>query len=168
MTITTTKSWKNYITLCRVMEKNDIEYECDDRELTVKCSVPGHEIEQNFTFEINPSKMLITLYSPLPLELAEERSADMSIGICMINNELADGSFCIDFKSRLIYFKLTSSFYESDVCGTVFEYLLSTAANVIDEYYPKLVRLSESSNTEPSAFQFGVLTAAAVTQQQKF
>ncbi|MBR2176010.1 MAG: hypothetical protein IJ861_03575 [Clostridia bacterium] len=144
MTLTTTKSWKNYITLCNALKRNDIDYEKDDKHLCIKCSVSGRDIEQNFLFEINPSKMLITLFSPVPLTFGKEKTADMSLAVCMINNSIADGSFCIDIKDRLLYFKMTASFYESTVNDTVFEYMLSTAANTVDEYYPKLHRLAKS------------------------
>lgn len=144
MTITTTKSWKNYMTLCRTLDRNDIEYEREDDNLCVKCNVSGRDIELSFWFTINPSKMLITLYSPVPIKLIKDKTADMALAICMINNALEDGSFCLDICDELIYFKMTSSFYETKVNDSMFEYMLSTAADIIDEYYPRLKKLAGS------------------------
>ena len=134
MTITTTKSWKNYMTLCRTLDRNDIKYKREDEKLCVICRVGGNEIELSFRFTFNPSKMLITLYSPLPIELA----------VCMINSTLEDGLFCMDLKNNLLYFKMTSSFYETQIHDTIFEYMLSASADIIDEYYPKLKMLAGS------------------------
>ncbi len=143
MTITTTKSWKNYMTLCRTLERNYIEYKREDENLCVRCSVGGKDIELSFWFTINPSKMLITLYSPLPIELKRDKTSDMALAICMINSTLEDGSFYIDFKDELIYYKMTSSFYETQINDTIFEYMLSASADIIDEYYPKLKKLAK-------------------------
>ncbi len=146
MTITTTKSWKNYMTLCRTLERNDIRYNREDEKLCVICRVGGNEIEISFRFTINPSKMLITLYSPLPVEISSEKTADMALALCMINSTLDDGSFCMDIKNNLLYFKMTCSFYETQVNDTIFEYMLSTSADIIDEYYPKLKILAKSDD----------------------
>lgn len=144
MTITTTKSWKNYITLCNVLERNDIGYERDDKDLCVKCNVIGNNTEMNMLFAINPSKMLITLFCPISIKAEKEKMADMALAVCMVNNTLADGSFCLDTRDGLMYYKVTSSFYESNVNETVFEYMLSTAVNTVDEYYEKFDKLAKS------------------------
>ena len=142
MTITSTKSWKNYVMLCNTLERNDISFESNDKELCVKCGISGRDIEQNFLFSINPSKMLITLFSPIPIEIPEENTTDIAIAVCIINNKLSHGCFCIDTSEGVVYFKMTTSFYESNVSERVFEYMLSSAADTIDEYYPKIKNLA--------------------------
>ncbi len=144
MTITTTKSWKNYMSLCRTLERNDIRYNREDEKLCVMCRVGGNEIELSFRITINPSKMLITLYSPLPIELCNENAADMALAVCMINSTIEDGLFCMDIKNNLLYFKMTSSFYETQINDTIFEYMLSASADIVDEYYPKLKMLARN------------------------
>ncbi len=144
MTLTTTKSWKNYITLCRMLEKNDIPFESDDSSLSVQCRVSGREAEIGFLLRIDPSKMLISLYSPLCVHISGDRLPDIALGIAMINSTLDDGVFCLDKKLQQLYFRMTTSFYESNISGTLFEYMLCYAADAIDEYYPRLLRLAES------------------------
>ena len=61
MTITATRSWKSYNTLCSMLQKNDIPFERDDEDLRVCCCVSSGEKERLFVFETDPSKMLITL-----------------------------------------------------------------------------------------------------------
>lgn len=146
MTLTTTKSWKNYITLCNTLERNDIKYNREDENLCVICRVSVNDIELSFRFTINPLKMLITLYSPLPIEVNNEKASDMALAVCIINSSLDDGSFCMDLEHDLLYFKMTSSFYESQLNDTIFEYMLSTSADIIDEYYPKLKILAKNND----------------------
>lgn len=141
MAVRMTRSWKNYKSLCRIMEKNSIEYICDDNELSVRCTLNGRDADHSFIFEIDSARMLITLASPLELSVPEKKNADLAIAVCMINNTLKDGCFGIDFNEHTIYFTLTSSFYESDINGRLFEYMLSAAADTVDEYYPKLQKL---------------------------
>ncbi len=142
--MTSTRSWQAYETLCSVMEKNDIYYEKDDHNLCVKCSVSGEDIQLNFAFVINPVKMLITLYSLVPVKVRKEKSADMAIAVCMINNNLTDGSFCFDTNDGTIFFKMTSSFCDTNVTEELFEYMLSVAADTMDDYFLKIKQIEKS------------------------
>ena len=142
MILTASYAARSYAALCRTLERNDITFAGDDRRLCVRCKVSGRDIEQNYIFNIDPSKMLITLYSTVPVRVGQENLGDMALALCMINNTISDGSFCIDIGEGILYFKMTVSFYESTVSDTVFEYMLSTAADTIDEYYPGLHRLA--------------------------
>lgn len=142
--MTSTKSWQSYETLCSVMERNDIYYEKDDKHLCVKCSVSGQDIQLNFAFLINPSKMLVTLLAPMPVQIKKENSADVALAICMINNSLADGNFCFDVNDGTIFFKMTSSFRDTSVSEELFEYMLSVAADAVDDYFRKINQIARS------------------------
>ena len=162
--MTSTKSWQSYETLCSAMERNDIHYERDDDNLCVKCSVSGEDIQINFAFVINPSKMLITLYSPIPVKVRKEKSADIAIAVCMINTSLTDGGFCFDTSDGSVFFKMTSSFCDTNVTEELFEYMLSVAADTIDDYFRKIkhIALSEQpySDSENTSVELAKYFAA--------
>ena len=139
MTITATKSWKNYLALCNVLERNDIIYDRDDRHLSVGCRISGKDCEYCFRFSVEPSKMLITLCVPVPRWFPQEQARNTALRICKINNDLTDGSFCYDPALGLVYYKMTASFYESRIGEELYEYMLSVAADAMDEYYQKLL-----------------------------
>lgn len=126
--------------LCEVLEKNDIRYELTNSSC-VNCTITDEEKEIDMVFHINPSKMLVTLYSPVIRPVPAELAENLSLALCMINHSLTDGAFCIDLNSGMVYFKLTASFYNSDPEGSAFEYMLSAAADAMDEYRPKIQRL---------------------------
>lgn len=159
--MTSTKSWQSYETLCGVMEKNDIYYERDDKHLCVKCSVNGQDTQLNFAFIINPSKMLITLYSPMPIKVKKENSANVALAVCMINNSLSDGNFCFDVSDGTVFFKMTSSFCDINVNEDIFEYMLSVAADTMDDYFRKINQIAQS---EEAFFENENLSAAELAK----
>ena len=61
----------------------------------------------------------------------------------MINDSLSDGHFCFDRSGTSLYFKITASFYNSFTDESVFEYLLSAAAESTEEYYSKIKGITE-------------------------
>ncbi len=139
MAITAARSGRVYSMLCDVLERNEIKYEINGN--TVTCLVNGHDGDIKLMFNIDTSKMLVTLYSPLGGLVPYSGAGDISLALCMINNSVSDGAFCYDITNRLIYFRMTSSFYNSGPTDFIFEYMLSAAADTVDEYRPKLRRL---------------------------
>ncbi len=151
MTITGTKAWQSYTALCKMLEHNDIDYEKDDKNLCAKCTVAGKDTDMNFLFTVDASKMLITLYSIVPIQVEKENAGNLALALCVINNSLSDGAFSLDTNNMLIYYKMTSSFYNSKVNPSIYEYMLSEAADVIDDYFIKIKNLMDRCVTADSA-----------------
>ncbi len=138
MTLTSTKSWKHYMLLCRTLERNDIQFIRNDKKLSVKCSIAGERRELNFLFVTDPEKMLMTLYSPVAAAKGNTDAGSAAMKICSINNTLSNGCFCIDEDDGIIYFRVVISFYETNLSPEIFEYMLSLAADTVEENYPLL------------------------------
>ncbi len=143
MALTAVKSANAYKALCRVLERNEIIHECDEKNWCVKCSVSGNETDFQFAFVIEPSKMLIKLYVFLDIDLSQASISELSFALCVINDSLSDGHFCFDRSGTSLYFKITASFYNSFTDESVFEYLLSAAAESTEEYYSKIKGITE-------------------------
>lgn len=143
MAITAVKSISAYRCLCRVLERNEITHECDEKNFCVRCMVSGRETDFRFAFLIEPSKMLISLYAPIDIDVSDISVSDLSFALCMINDGLSDGHFCLDRKNMGVYFKITASFYNSFISESIFEYMLSEAAENAEEYYPKIKVITE-------------------------
>ena len=84
MTLIASKSWESYCSLCRALERMEIRYEKNDKELSVKCAVSGCALEQKYRISIDPSKMLMTLFAPLPLPVTDETAGDLAIAASMV------------------------------------------------------------------------------------
>ena len=144
MILTSTKAWKHYMLLCRTLDRNGITYKRNDKRLCVRCTLPEGDKDHSFLFSIDPEKMLISLYSPV-LTDSETSGQELAAALCVINNDLRHGCFCYCIEDRLLYFRMTTSFYETNLSGEVFEYMLSRAADTIEEYSEPLRKLSEQS-----------------------
>ena len=112
MALTAVKSANAYKALCRVLERNEIIHECDEKNWCVKCSVSGNETDFQFAFVIEPSKMLIKLYVFLDIDLSQTSIPELSFALCVINDSLSDGHFCFDRSGTSLYFKITASFLQ--------------------------------------------------------
>ena len=108
MTLYGKKSIKVYQTLCSVLKRNDIIYECDENNLCVRCSISGKEKDFRMIFVIEPSKMLISLYVPIEIDSGLRNVSDLAFALCVINDTLSDGHFCFDRRNTGVYFKMTS------------------------------------------------------------
>lgn len=144
MTVTTVKSQKAYQTLCRVLERNEILYECDEKNMCIKCSVSGRDRDMNIYFVIEPPKMLLTVYVPIDVGESWKNVSDLALALCVINDTLSDGHFGFDRRNMEVYFKITSSFYDTWLNDSVCEYMLSAAAENADEYCTKINALGMS------------------------
>ncbi len=138
--MTAARSEQAYTALCSVLERNDIDYQ-KVKGKNIRCSISGTEKDIQLIFTIDESKMLVTLYSPVFRDVPPYRATDIALAICMINHSLTDGMLCFDIKEGFVYFKMTSSFYESGLNSSIFEYMLFVSAEIIEKYSPKIKKL---------------------------
>lgn len=130
----------SFSSLCSILERNSIDYEICSNDC-VKCSVYSRDRDICMIFSIDSSKMLITLWSALYRNVPYDKTTDAALALCMINHSIPDGELCFDISEHLIYYKLTSSFYNSGISDSAFEYMLSSAANTIEKYRPAIKNL---------------------------
>lgn len=142
MTITSTKSWKHYMLICHILSSNDIPFIRNDTALSIRCSISSRDGDMLFFFSVDPSKMLINLYSPLNFRIKEEDRGEIALGLCMINNKLSHGCFYLDTEDNIIYFRMTTSFYETNLNEMLFEYMLSSAADSVEEFSDVIKKLT--------------------------
>ena len=71
----------------------------------------------------------------------EEKRLDMALAVSIVNNRLVDGSFDYDVMRGALLFRMTTSFIESTLSETAFEYMLFCSCGTIDEYNDKFLML---------------------------
>ena len=126
--------------LCEVLERSEIKYDIR-KNGDIACIVNGRDGDISFVIRTDFSKMLVTIYSPLAEPVPLIIAGDVSLAVCMMNSSLTDGTVCYDIYGGTVYFRITASFYNSAPESSVFEYLLSAAAEAVDEYRPRLKKL---------------------------
>lgn len=143
----TIQSLQSFETLCDMLERNDIDYSRNDDRITVHCTISGKDISVPVALAVNPCKMLVTLYALLPLNVESAKAADMGIAVCLANKALADGCFVYDIGDGSLYFRMTASFRDGEISEESFEYMLAEAMDRIEEYYPKLNYIAQSTQS---------------------
>ncbi len=126
--------------LCSVLNRNDIIYDVKS-DNSVTCLVCAGDKDIPITFSIDTSRMLVTLLAPVSCCITADITTDIALAVCMINDMISEGSFCFDVTAGLVYYRLTQSYYNQGQSEALYEYMLSCAAELIEEYRPRLKRL---------------------------
>lgn len=127
-----------YDTLCELLDKHEFKYKKDEEDLSIFCTMHGDDIPMDLHVEVDAERKLISLVSPLPFEVPQDKRAQIAIAISVINYALADGSFDYNFLNGRILFRMTSSFRDSLIGERLFLYMLAISTGTIDEYNDKL------------------------------
>ena len=126
--------------LCSALERNDIYYEVKS-DISVTCVVCAGREDIPMTFTVDTSKMLVTLFAPVTHGVSADIATDMAFAACMINDSISEGAFCFDVTGGLVYYRMTQSYYNCGQTEFLYEYMLSSAASLIEEYRPRLKKL---------------------------
>ncbi|MBQ9461529.1 MAG: YbjN domain-containing protein [Clostridia bacterium] len=140
MQITASTKSRSYSVLCSALDRNDIFYEVKS-DNSVTCVVSAGSEDIPMTFTIDASKMLVTLFAPIAHGVAADIATDTALAVCMINDRISEGAFCFDVNGGLVYYRLTQSYYNRGQSEFLFEYMLSSAASLMEEYRPRLKKL---------------------------
>ena len=136
---------KVYETLCAALDSHNWKYKRDDENLKIDSAAQGDDLPMEFTIRIDAERQLILLLSHLPFVIAEEKRLDTAIAVSIVNNDLVDGSFDYDIAGGHMFFRMTSSFIESDIGNDLFTYMLMCSLHTIDEYNDKFLLLSKGA-----------------------
>ena len=140
----TAQAIRNYNTLCSALDDHNWEYEKDDENFAVFCKVQGDDLPMNITLIVEAERQLFILLSHLNFPIPLDKRLDFAVAVSLINYNLIDGSFDFDIKEGNLYFKMTSSYIDSDIDKEVFYQMLYTSIAVIDEYNDKFLMLSKN------------------------
>ena len=132
-----------YETLCTTLDSHDWKYKRNEENLSIDCGVQGDDIPIEITIKVDPDMQLIMLLSHLPFVVSEERRLDVAIATSIVNNSLVDGSFDYDITEGHMFFRMTSSFIESEIGNELFAYMLMCSCHTIDEYNDKFLMLDK-------------------------
>lgn len=141
--IRTLRANQVYKTLCAALDARDWKYEQDEDELRVRFGVSGDDIPMEFAMFVDVDRQMVRLVSPLPFEMSEEKRVEGAVACCMVSYGMADGSFDYDISDGTISFRMTESFNGCSLGEGVFQYLISCACAMVDQYNDKFLALSK-------------------------
>ncbi|MCR4645542.1 MAG: YbjN domain-containing protein [Oscillospiraceae bacterium] len=132
-----------YDTICRMFDSLEYHYDCHEEELAVHCTVQGDDLPMDIVLIVHAERELVTLLSPMPFPVPEERRMDMALAVNIANYGMVDGSFDFDLSSGEIRFRMTTSYIESILSEPLFQYMLACAAQTVDEYNDRFFMITK-------------------------
>lgn len=132
-----------YETICKTLESRDWNFTRHDEDLTITCGARGEDLPMDIILVVNPRAQVVSLFSPMPFKIAEEKRVDAALAVCIANYGLVNGSFDYDLSDGEIRFRLTSSYRESILSEELFNYMIVVAAGTVDDYNDKFLMISK-------------------------
>lgn len=136
-----------YETICKTLESKDWNFTRHDDKMMINCGVRGEDLPMDFFFLVNPESQVVSLISPMPYEIGEDKRVDVALAVCVANYGLANGTFDYDLLNGEIRFRIVSSFRESVLSENLFDYMVLVAATTIDDYNDKFLMVSKGMLT---------------------
>lgn len=137
------RAQKVYETLCATLDSHAWKYKKNEDCFSIECRAQGEDLPMEISIKVDPNRQLIILLSHLPFIISEEKRLDVAIATSIVNNKLVDGSFDYDITDGHMFFRMTSSFIESEIGNELFSYMLMCSCHTIDKYNDKFLMLSK-------------------------
>lgn len=137
------RAQKVYGTLCSTLDSHEWHCKKDEEKLSIDCGAQGEDLPMEITIKVDAERQLIMLLSHLPFVISEDKRLDVAIAVSAVNNKLVDGSFDYDIADGHMFFRMTSSFIESEIGNELFTYMLMVSCHTIDEYNDKFLMLGK-------------------------
>ncbi len=138
-----TRAKKVFETLCAALDKHNWHYTKNEENLSIDCSAQGEDLPMDINIRVDTDRQLIMLLSHLPFVISEDKRLEVAIATSVANNDMVDGSFDFDVTSGHMFFRLTSSFIESDIGTELITYMLMVSCSTIDAYNDKFLMISK-------------------------
>ncbi|MCH5158961.1 MAG: hypothetical protein J1F33_07185 [Clostridiales bacterium] len=133
-----------YDALCEMLNDHKWTYEKNEKELSISCDTRGDDLPIELHIKVDVMRHIVTLISPMRFSIPENRKDAIAVAVSKANNGLVDGSFDYDYVKGRIVFRLTSSFLNSLIGKTMFEYMLMCSCYTIDEYNDKFLAVAST------------------------
>lgn len=137
------RAQKVYETLCSTLDNHGWHYKKNEERLSINCGAQGEDLPMEITVRVDAKRQLIMLLSRLPFVISEDKRLDMAIATSIANNGMVDGCFDFDVADGHMFFRMTSSFIESEIGSELFTYMLMVSCRTIDEYNDRFLMLGK-------------------------
>ena len=131
-----------YETICKSLENNGWNYTREEEDLVIRCGIRGDDLPMDIVFIVNPKAQVVSLFSPMPYKIKEDKRVEAALAVCVANNGLVNGAFDYDLSDGSIHFRVVSSFCESILGEELFNYMIMIAAGTVDIYNDKFLMIS--------------------------
>ena len=132
-----------YETICKALDARDWKYKRFDEDLTISCGARGDDLPMDIIIMLNTQAQVVSVLSPMPYKVAEEKRVDVALAIAIANYGLVNGSFDYDLSDGEIRFRMVSSFRDSVLGEELFDYMVMVTASTVDRYNDRFLMISK-------------------------
>ncbi len=130
-------------TLCSTLDAKKCHYTREDKDLVVHFNVSGDDLPIRIIVIFDTGRQLVRLVSPMPFQFGEDKLLDGAVVSCAASYALADGSFDYDISDGTLSFRMTALLSDDPVGEGLFEYMISCACVMVDDYNDKFFAVSK-------------------------
>lgn len=140
----TNNAKKIYADLCSFLDSRELSYKKHDDDLTIAITLYGDDIPMQSVIIVREEQQLISLISPLPFKIPENKRIDAALAVCTANYGLLNGTFDYDLSDGEIRFRFVIPFREMDTLSEeTYEYMFVVSMNTIDKYNDRFLMLAK-------------------------
>ena len=140
--------------LCEMLDGKNWHYEKNEEDFVIMCGARGEDLPIEIVVRVEPKRKIVSLISQMPFPVPEKRRTAMAIAVAQASSELVDGNFEFNYLTGDIFFRMTSSYFDSLIGKDMFEYMLACACYTIDEYNDKFEKVTKQDMSAEEIVQF--------------
>ena len=132
-----------YQTICKMMDQEKWKCKKDDEKLSIEAGAQGEDLPMELVIRVDAERQLVMILSHLPYKIPEDKRLDVAVAVSAINNLLVHGAMDFNVTDGNLFFRMASSFMDSDMGADAYRYMMYASCQTIDEYNDKLLMLSK-------------------------
>jgi hypothetical protein len=129
--------------ICEELDAHDWHYNKIEEKNMILSGAKGDDLPIDITFIADEKLEIIILLSELPIEIPDSKRIETALAVTMLNNILIDGSFDYHIEKGKIYFRMTTSFADTDPSKELMFRMILTSCSIVDDYNDRFLMLSK-------------------------
>lgn len=141
--ITMQQAKATYDLLINSLDNMGLKYTRHDDDLVITLGMNGDDIPMELLLMVRAENKAISLISPMPFKMAEDKRVDGAIAVSVANYGIVNGCFDYDIADGEIRFRVVQSYIDSVLGAEVIRYMIAIAVGTVDKYNDRFLMLSK-------------------------
>lgn len=131
-----------YNTICAALDEAEIKYDRHDETLFIDFRYKGEDMIHNQFILVNPEREAIQWIDRLPFAISSEKSAEMALAVCTVNDRLLAGRFSYNGKEQL-QFEMTQLYTGGLVSKALIKRITFMCYQTVEDFDDKFMALNK-------------------------
>lgn len=129
---------ETFDTLCGTLDEMNWNCDIDREKLQIATRIKSDGLPFNLRMVMDVEREFMLLYATFDFNIPVDKIAECALCLCMINDNLVDGTFDLNVTSGRLRFRMSLSFRDGLVSAESCGGFLALAVHIINEYSEKL------------------------------